>query len=380
MSDEQLQDFRFRDTTRAPYRSQVNVRFDRFGGDVVAHTADISMEGMFLQSETPRPVGTLVQFELQLDDGQDVIQGLGDVVWVRVQSQGIEKPTGMGIQFRYIDSQSRDRIRRIVGEYIDNEGVPGTSSGSASESAEQPIDLGPAAAGAAAAGVALAGVAGIVEAGGDSGDQASGALSEATDGLEVDQMPSGAASSDSKVPEAPDFLKELGTGDRDQESPLPIDSEWGSPVQPPLGKSTVAKELDLSSSQPSGNEVLPPLDFGSGLGGPNEAATQAIPTLGNADQGAAVEIPPEAKAVDVASTELAPPGVPSLSSSSSEANLTASADDTVVPVGDVLSMESLGDDPVILEPELALSEPTSASPESLAVRRSSTLPRSPVAR
>ena len=34
MTDEQLQDFRFRDTTRAPYSSEVNVRYDRFGGDV----------------------------------------------------------------------------------------------------------------------------------------------------------------------------------------------------------------------------------------------------------------------------------------------------------------------------------------------------------
>ena len=74
------------------------------------------MEGIFVRSDEPRPVGSLVQFEFDLE-GRPV-QGLGDIVWVRTRSLGVDKPAGMGIQFRYVDPQSRDQIFRIVDRYL----------------------------------------------------------------------------------------------------------------------------------------------------------------------------------------------------------------------------------------------------------------------
>ncbi len=223
MNDEQLQDFRFRDTTRAPFTTKVSARFDRFGGEVTAYTADISMEGMFLQSDDPRPVGTLVQFELPLDDGHDVIQGLGDVVWVRVQAQSPDRPTGMGIQFRYIDSQSRDRIRRIVSNYIDQQSH-GLATAAASEptpapepeaeiptladeaeaNVSEPSGEAAVAAGAAAIGVAAAG-AWSSAADASPGDSAS---EESPDAGEPDSavaaVPEGPGSPDAELTAAPD--------------------------------------------------------------------------------------------------------------------------------------------------------------------------------
>lgn len=108
--------FRFRDTTRAPFTTDVRLRFDRLGGAVSAETADISMEGMFVKTAEPRPVGTLVQFEFDFDDGETV-QGLGDVVWVRARGSE-NKPAGMGIQFRYVDPKSREHVFKIVSNFI----------------------------------------------------------------------------------------------------------------------------------------------------------------------------------------------------------------------------------------------------------------------
>ena len=113
---EQGSGFRFRDTTRAPFTTDVRLRFDRLGGAVSAETADISMEGMFVKTAEPRPVGTLVQFEFDLEDGETV-QGLGDVVWVRARGSE-NKPAGMGIQFRYVDPKSREHVFKIVSKFI----------------------------------------------------------------------------------------------------------------------------------------------------------------------------------------------------------------------------------------------------------------------
>lgn len=114
--DEQGSGFRFRDTTRAPFTTDVRLRFDRLGGAVSAETADISMEGMFVKTAEPRPVGTLVQFEFDLEEGETV-QGLGDVVWVRARGSE-NKPAGMGIQFRYVDPKSREHVFKIVSNFI----------------------------------------------------------------------------------------------------------------------------------------------------------------------------------------------------------------------------------------------------------------------
>lgn len=118
MSQEDLKGFRFRESTRAPFETEVRLRFDRFGGSVSGFSGDVSMEGMFVRSEEPKPVGTLVQFEFRVDDESEMIQGLGDIVWIRTRQLAPNKPPGMGIQFRYVDPRSRELIFRIVDRYL----------------------------------------------------------------------------------------------------------------------------------------------------------------------------------------------------------------------------------------------------------------------
>ena len=116
MADDAGRGFRFRDTTRAPFETDVGLRFDRESGTLTAKSADISMEGMFIKTDEPRTIGTLVQFEFS--HGGETVQGLGDVVWVRQEKQPPNKPRGMGIQFRYVDPHSRELIYRIVSDFL----------------------------------------------------------------------------------------------------------------------------------------------------------------------------------------------------------------------------------------------------------------------
>lgn len=91
----------------------VRLQFDALEKAREAHTGNISIGGMFVQGEDPRPVGTLVRFELRLE-GEEPIQGVGEVVWIRPHSQGPEAPPGMGIQFGHLEDSPRERLKVAV--------------------------------------------------------------------------------------------------------------------------------------------------------------------------------------------------------------------------------------------------------------------------
>lgn len=77
---------------------------------------------MFVQGKNPRPVGTLLRFELMLGEGEP-IKGVGEIVWIRPRSQGPEAPSGMGVQFGHIEESNRDRLRTAVFEALEALGI-----------------------------------------------------------------------------------------------------------------------------------------------------------------------------------------------------------------------------------------------------------------
>ena len=98
---------------------------------------------MFVKTPEPKPIGTLVQFEFSVGE-QELIQGLGDVVWIRLKESAAGKPRGMGIQFRYVDPQSRDLIYRIVSRYLEERKAADDGGGDTAGEAAAPFELGPA--------------------------------------------------------------------------------------------------------------------------------------------------------------------------------------------------------------------------------------------
>lgn len=80
---------------------------------------------MFVQGKTPRPVGTLLRFELMLADGEP-IKGVGEVVWIRPRSQGPEAPSGMGIQFGHVDDSDREILKAVVFQALEEAGATGS--------------------------------------------------------------------------------------------------------------------------------------------------------------------------------------------------------------------------------------------------------------
>jgi uncharacterized protein (TIGR02266 family) len=94
---------------RVPVVAQVRLRYSSILDFHDSQSLNISRSGMFLASEKPGAVGSLVDFDFALEDGLSLLRGKGEVV--RVTTTPVR---GMGIRFRELDEESKRCIDRIV--------------------------------------------------------------------------------------------------------------------------------------------------------------------------------------------------------------------------------------------------------------------------
>ncbi|MBN2575882.1 MAG: PilZ domain-containing protein [Deltaproteobacteria bacterium] len=95
--------------TRISLAAQVRLQYASILDFHESQSVNISRTGMFVASDTPVPVGTLVDFDFSLEDGLCLLKGKGEVV--RVTQNPV---AGMGVRFRELDDESRKCIGRIV--------------------------------------------------------------------------------------------------------------------------------------------------------------------------------------------------------------------------------------------------------------------------
>jgi len=68
-----------------------------------------------LKTPSPFPPGTLLKFEIRIQDEQAVLAGVGRVVWKRETNETTDAlPGGMGVKFIKIDDKSKGVISRLV--------------------------------------------------------------------------------------------------------------------------------------------------------------------------------------------------------------------------------------------------------------------------
>ncbi len=75
---------------------------------------NLSSGGMFIKSRKLYPKGTILSFEIQLQDGSRMLRGKGTVVWSRDASNTEGKPAGMGIKFNAMDKSSKSLLKKIL--------------------------------------------------------------------------------------------------------------------------------------------------------------------------------------------------------------------------------------------------------------------------
>ena len=116
-----------RATVRVPVALRIRLRYHAVDQFISKFAINISRGGMFLSSRNPKPPGTELWFEIRLADESPVIEGSGQVRWIREYNRHRpDEPHGMGIQFVELSEESwpvLDRIiehRRAIGEHDDH--------------------------------------------------------------------------------------------------------------------------------------------------------------------------------------------------------------------------------------------------------------------
>jgi molecular chaperone DnaK len=90
----------------------VQYRFNTFEDFMAEYAVNLSPGGMFLHTETPQEVGSMIYMQFSLKDGSKLIEGLGRVVRVIHPGSGKATP-GMAIEFTQFDEESEAFIRQI---------------------------------------------------------------------------------------------------------------------------------------------------------------------------------------------------------------------------------------------------------------------------
>lgn len=99
---------------RIDLQRKVSLKFKEFQGFVTEFSENLSTGGMFIRTNSPQPPGSMFDFEFTLGEDTTLIHGLGEVVWVREEDEGFDRPSGMGVRFLSLDPDSRQLIDQIV--------------------------------------------------------------------------------------------------------------------------------------------------------------------------------------------------------------------------------------------------------------------------
>ena len=103
--------FEFRENARTSLEVPATVLISGWD-EIRSGTGNISMGGFFVALSKPPPVGTMVKFALDLDG--KVIRGFSEVVWIRQTLKSLERPVGMGLQFRHFLDDGEAILRRLL--------------------------------------------------------------------------------------------------------------------------------------------------------------------------------------------------------------------------------------------------------------------------
>ncbi|MEW5739336.1 MAG: PilZ domain-containing protein [Myxococcota bacterium] len=98
---------------RQEARRTINHEFTSVDQFIHEYVTNISRSGVFIKSDDPLPIGTLVnlRFTVILEE-LETIEGIGEVV--RVVPAGTGEPQGMGVVFTQLTQVSKELIERIL--------------------------------------------------------------------------------------------------------------------------------------------------------------------------------------------------------------------------------------------------------------------------
>lgn len=108
---------------RVELRTEVRVAYPDRASLVRSFCRNISVGGMFVETDVPPATATRVRFELDLEHFSEVVRGVGEVMWVKAKARP-DDSAGFGMRFVEIDPRQRRLIFRIVDRFIQHGGLP----------------------------------------------------------------------------------------------------------------------------------------------------------------------------------------------------------------------------------------------------------------
>ena len=100
---------------RRTLRTQVIFEDESGEGFIYFYSTDVSLGGLFLESDIPLKVGTRVFLSFSLRDGEAPIRAVGRVVRVERETAESLSIIGMGVQF----SDLPEAAKQLIQNYVD---------------------------------------------------------------------------------------------------------------------------------------------------------------------------------------------------------------------------------------------------------------------
>lgn len=101
----------------------ISLRYSSFRDFLESNSGSLSNEGMFVETERPRPVGSRVRFELTVGYDFMLFRGEGSVAWARDAATARGGAPGMAIRFEEVANPGRRLLEKVVRKY-EEEGAP----------------------------------------------------------------------------------------------------------------------------------------------------------------------------------------------------------------------------------------------------------------
>jgi type IV pilus assembly protein PilZ len=96
------------------YEASISVDYSSGETFLFSYIQNISEMGIFIRSDDPFPIGTVLQLRF-VPDGQEPLEMSGEVTWINpYRPFGDNLNPGMGVRFRELSSELRERIVSLV--------------------------------------------------------------------------------------------------------------------------------------------------------------------------------------------------------------------------------------------------------------------------
>lgn len=81
--------------------TSIDILYMESGAFIKSHTLNVSNGGLFLETENPLPIDSVVTLRMRMLGETEPMEMQGCVVWSNPKGRNDGFPSGMGIQFRH---------------------------------------------------------------------------------------------------------------------------------------------------------------------------------------------------------------------------------------------------------------------------------------